>query len=279
MPYEAFKTDLNTLYNGCCTAVVASTTAGDNTHLMDLAEAMATDIYNLGDMPNEVPEALLEAYAHEFIKAVNMGFVATEGAAAQNEAMVAAIKHQVYQFSAAKSYTQMKQLTQALLDENDKLRTRSQYRQAAYQINDTHVNAWLNAEMDNCVCASEMAGKWVGIEANKDVFDLLEFDAILDSHTTQTCRSLNGTKLPPDDPFWDVYYLPNHYGERSTIKQLRHGTPTPADEVPSADIPVIFRTNLAKHRMVFPPGHPYFKEAPAEVIHQGNEAWLKATGK
>lgn len=244
---------------------------------MQLADALANDIYEAQQMPDAVPDALLNAYANQFLKAIQQGFVAAPGPA--SEAMLKAIQHQVYPFSAAKSYTQMKALTQALIDDTGALRTRSQYKQAAYAINDTHVNAWLNAEMDNCVCASQAAGNWVGYEANAHIFTLLEFDAILDSHTTATCIKLNGTKLPVDDPFWDVYYIPNHYGERGTIKQLRNGDATPASEVPTADIPQMFRVNLAKKRMVFPPEHPYFKEAPPEVIAQGNEAWKAAQKK
>lgn len=60
------------------------------------------------------------------------------------------------------------------------------------------------------------------------------YDSVLDSGTTELCRTLNGTILPADDPFWQTHYPPNHFGCRAGVRTLttkgaeRRGGVTPA---------------------------------------------------
>lgn len=47
------------------------------------------------------------------------------------------------------------------------------------------------------------------------------YDAVLDSSTSVICRSLHGTLLPADHPFWNTHYPPNHFGGcRSGVRTL-----------------------------------------------------------
>lgn len=180
--------------------------------------------------------------------------------------MLAALRRNVSQFSAAKNYTMMRQLTDALLDNEGKLRTFEQFKEAAFRITDDHTDRFLKAEYELAVAGGQMAGKWVDIEANKKVLPLLQFDAVMDTQTTALCRSLDGTILPVGHAFWNRFYPPNHWGCRSTVRQLSSGVVTPANKIPSADIPEMFKTNLGKGRLIFPKDHPYFIDLPTEVI-------------
>lgn len=47
------------------------------------------------------------------------------------------------------------------------------------------------------------------------------FDAVIDSHTTATCRICNQTLLPADSPWWDSHTPPLHFSCRSGIRNLR----------------------------------------------------------
>lgn len=128
-----------------------------------------------------------------------------------------------------------------------------------------------------------MASKWAGFKA--DGVTLLEFDAVLDTRTTQTCRELNGTVKPITDPFWRIYYPPNHYKERSTVRAVYGRTITPDEKIIYPDIPSMFRTNLGEQGLVFPKGHPYFKGLPAQAIADTDKTMTdakrsdKGTGK
>lgn len=47
------------------------------------------------------------------------------------------------------------------------------------------------------------------------------YDAVLDSRTTELCRSLDSTILPADHPFWKTHVPPLHHRCRSGIRNLR----------------------------------------------------------
>lgn len=46
------------------------------------------------------------------------------------------------------------------------------------------------------------------------------YDALLDSRTSSLCRSLHGTILRHDDPWWQTHYPPNHFNCRSGVRTL-----------------------------------------------------------
>lgn len=179
--------------------------------------------------------------------------------------MLKALQENVWHFSAAKNHTQLRELSQALVNKEGKLRTFAEFKLEAFKINSKHINQYLKAEYELAVTGGQMSSKWVDIQKNAETAPLLEFDAVMDKNTTEICRSLNGTILPINHPFWKTYYLPNHYGERSTIRQLSSGKITSEGNIPSADIPKMFQTNLAEDGLIFPKTHPYFIDNPDAV--------------
>ena len=176
--------------------------------------------------------------------------------------MLASLQSNTWTFSAAKNYTQLRQLSQALIGDDGKLRNYRSFREAAMIINNTHKDQYLKAEYKLAVAGGQMASKWVQIKENEGTLNMLEFDAVMDRRTSDICRPLNGTVLPVSDPFWSMYYPPNHFGCRSIVRQRAGRTATPHHDVPSAEIPPMFRTNLAAHGLVFPKGHAYFVDLP-----------------
>lgn len=90
----------------------------------------------------------------------------------------------------------------------------------------------------------------------------------MDGQTTGLCRSLHGTRLPISDNFWKIYYPLNHYDCRSTVRQVAYGKITSEDQIPSADIPPMFRTNLAEQGLIFPKDHAYFIDVPNHVLQK-----------
>jgi SPP1 gp7 family putative phage head morphogenesis protein len=182
--------------------------------------------------------------------------------------MLQALKDNVQHFSEAKNYHQLRELSDALIGDDGKLRSRSQFMEAAAKINEAYTSRYLAVEYELAVAGGQMSAKWVQIQANKDTLPLLEFDAVLDGQTTELCKSLNGVILPIGHPFWNTYYPPNHFNCRSTVRQRGTGKVTPADNIPSADIPNMFKTNLGKQGLIFPPDHPYFIDLPEELKKQ-----------
>lgn len=179
----------------------------------------------------------------------------------------ASLKSDVWQFSGAKNYQEMKAMTEALTGPDGKIVSYSEFKKAVGQIIDDHVG-WLQTEYRTAVASSQMAAKWVGITKDKKTLPLLQFDAVMDNHTTELCKGLNGVIKPIDDPFWDVYYPPNHFNCRSDVRQLASGTITPEDKIDYPDIPDMFRTNVAKQGLVFPAKSAYYKGLPDNVRTQ-----------
>jgi aspartyl-tRNA synthetase len=189
-----------------------------------LLEKMIRNIYRNG-MPATIDKKVTLHYANELWKGIVEGFgsdIPDVDFDTPDYTMLRHLQENVFQFSAAKNYQQLKALSQALTD-GDKVRTFSEFRTIAHSINNEHVNQWLKAEYDMAIGSSQAARMWTDFEANAEAMPLLEFDAIMDGHTTEICASLNGIVRPLNDHFWDIYYIPNHWGERSTIRQLSSG--------------------------------------------------------
>lgn len=197
--------------------------------------------------------------------------------------MLAMLQKNVWQFSGAQNYQQLRQLTNALINDDGTMRSKQEFLTAAAKIT-AEYNKYLGAEYDLAVNGAIMAGKWVDIEQQKYTFPLLQFDAVIDSQTTDLCRNLHNTILPAGHAFWNRFYPPNHWGCRSTVRQLTTGAITAPDKIPSADIPPMFQTNLGKQGLLFPQDHPYYQDIPTQVLQQSLSALRKqikheATGR
>lgn len=172
--------------------------------------------------------------------------------------MLAALQRNVVHFSNAKDYTMQRAMLDALIDEEGKLRSWSDFRTVAYSIGNIHKDAWLRAEYEQAVSSAQMAAKWKQFVATADIFPMLRYDAIMDNHTTITCEGLNGVQLPISHWFWTQYFPPNHWGCRSNVQQTSDTETTDLNKVALPDIPDMFRTNTAQNGLLYPPGHPYY---------------------
>jgi len=222
---------------------------------------MILNIYNLQGTDGSINEAVTKHISDKLWSGVVKGFggdLASFDFDTPDYNMLKALKENVWQFSSAKNYSQMRELSDALLDANGNLKSFEEFRDAARLINDKYLKTWLKTEYDLAVNGAQMASKWVRISADAGILPLLQFDAVLDSQTTDLCRGLDGTILPIDHPFWNRFYPPNHFNCRSTVRQLPSGTVTQEDKIPSSEIPPMFQTNLGKRGLIFPEDHPYF---------------------
>lgn len=170
-----------------------------------------------------------------------------------------ALQDDVIRFSSAKDDVMNRAMYRELVGPDGVIRTFGEFRKAAYEVADIHVHSWLKSEYNLAITSAQAASKWAGIERNREDLPLLYFDAIIDGHTTEICRAFDGVTLPIDNPFWDEYYIPNHYGERSTVRQLADGELTDISTIVFPEkIPAMFKVNLAKQKKLFPPDHPYY---------------------
>lgn len=234
-------------------------------------EAMLQKIYAMQGTDGSINEELVNYYAGKLWAGVMQGYGIDEAGITYESPdanMLKALKENVWQFAAAKNYEELREMSDALLDEAGNLVSFEKFREKAMLISDKHMKTWLRTEYDLAVAGGQMAGKWVDISKYAATLPYLQFDAVMDNQTTQLCQSLNGTILPVGHPFWNRFYPPNHFNCRSTVRQLASGVVTAEDKIPSADIPPMFQTNLGQRGLIFPPGHAYFVGIPDSVLNQ-----------
>jgi SPP1 gp7 family putative phage head morphogenesis protein len=223
-------------------------------------------IRNVYKGSTDVDMEVMSAYAKKMFQGVVKGYgesLTSVDYDTPDGEMLRRLQQNVWQFSGAKTYTQLRELSDALLDDEGKARSRRDFIDVASKIVDTQ-KRYLSAEYELAIAGAQMASKWADIGDD----DMLEFDAVMDNQTTSLCAGLNGTTLPASHSFWNINYPPNHFGCRSTVRVVYGKSSTPAGDIPRADIPPMFKTNLAKQGLIYPPDHAFFKNTPESVLEE-----------
>ena len=256
----------NVYHDSCCHDNKIELPSLNEGQIDDIIAEITNHIYKTKGTASLENTQLTRMYASKYWNAVKKGYgndLTDFDYTTPDWNMMASLNRDVYHFSAAKDYQQLKSLSQAVIGEDGKILSFSDFKNAASEINNEYVNTWLKTEYDLAVSGSKMAGKWVDIQESGA--PLLEFDAVMDNLTSALCSSLNGVVKPVNDPFWDIYYPPNHFRCRSTVKQRYSGAVTPSSSINYPDIPKMFQTNLAKDGLIFPKGSSYYKGLPADI--------------
>lgn len=169
-----------------------------------------------------------------------------------------------YRFAGFKTYHEMNEVCNLLDDGKGGLKPFTQFISDVNNIGQKHNENYLRSEYHLIEQSALMADKWEDISQGSERYDL-QYRTAGDEKVREEHARLNGTTLPPDDPFWDSYYPPNGYGCRCTVVQVRKGKYKRSDS--SAAIKTgnamtdgklsIFRFNPGKTRSAAPPKHPY----------------------
>jgi SPP1 gp7 family putative phage head morphogenesis protein len=180
--------------------------------------------------------------------------------------MLQRLTRDVWQFSSAKNYQEMRDLTNLLKDENGELRSFSDFKNEASKVTDRYNENWMETEYNTAVSSSQNAARWTEFQKDKDVIPNLEYQTVGDSAVRAEHQVLDGIVKHIDDVFWASHYPPNGWGCRCEAVQTLETSTTPANKTPDIVIPKMFRTNLASDSLVFPKGHPYYVEIPQHVL-------------
>ncbi len=184
--------------------------------------------------------------------------------------MLTRLVRDVWQFSGAKNYQQMRDLTLALKDEHGKLREYAEFKEVAEGIIEKYNESWLKSEYNFAVSSSQSAARWVEFEKEADVNPNLKYQTVGDDHVRLSHQVLDGIIKPIADSFWITHYPPNGWGCRcEAVQSLEgYGKVTPDKNIPVVDIPEMFKTNLAKTGLIYPKNHPYYIGVPKAEINK-----------
>lgn len=189
-----------------------------------------------------------------------------------------ALENNAFVFSGFKTFHAMREVGLSMLTDDGNIKLWPQFRDDVRLLNEHYNTNYLYAEYKHAMGTAQMAVKWQQIEKDGDRY-LLQYRTAGDDKVRDEHRLLDGTTLPPSDPFWASYYPPNGWGCRCTAVQVRR------DKYPQSDPALamkrgdnatdgvkqrIFRFNAGKTLQLFPPKHPYYKAPTAakKIIHE-----------
>jgi SPP1 gp7 family putative phage head morphogenesis protein len=188
----------------------------------------------------------------------------------QDKELLSELRSNIYLFSAAKTYQQIRTMSSALISDDGTIVPFKQFRENAEQTYDLFNKTWLRTEYDTAIGQAQNARKWLDIEKNADILPLLEYSAVMDKRTSDICRHLDGIIAPVNDPIWKKIAPLNHFNCRCLLLQLSEGVPTGMDakmeKVTEAETQMddLFKMNPGQSGYVFSKDHPYFDIAPRD---------------
>jgi len=178
-----------------------------------------------------------------------------------------ALENNAFIFSGFKTYHSLREVGLSLTTDGGDIKPYRDFLGDVRRINATYNHNYLYAEYNHAVGASLMAAKWQDFERDGDRYDL-QYRTAGDNRVREEHAILNGTTLPPSDPFWTEYLPPNGWNCRCTAVQVRKGkyptsdpelAKTRGDNCTEGEKRKIFRFNAGKSLQLFPPKHPYYK--------------------
>lgn len=187
--------------------------------------------------------------------------------------LVEELRANIYMFSAAKTYQEVRDMTDALVDEEGNLQSFAAFKEAAAGIFTQYNETYLQAEYDTAIGQGAMGMQWNKIIDQKEVLPLLKYTATVDELVCDICGPLDGVVAKVDDPIWDEFYPENHFRCRCTVEQLEEDEAKPSTEAEKdmateqvrGQMSPVFLMNAGKDQYVFSPDHPYFNVAPKDV--------------
>lgn len=175
--------------------------------------------------------------------------------------MLKALQENVYIFSAAKQYQQVRQ-TSALISKGGKVIPFSEFKKEARVIFEEFNENWLRTEYNSAISQASTAARWQDIVRQSVQFPMLTYQTVGDARVRPTHQALDNITRPVNDKFWNIYMPPNGWNCRCTVVQDDETETTDLSSfVAPDDVPLIFRFNAGKKKIIYSPKHPYFKVA------------------
>ena len=174
------------------------------------------------------------------------------------------LRNNVYVFSGAKQYHQVREMTEAIYDK-DRIKPFSEYKKTGTDIFKNYNETRLRAEYNAAISQSRSASMWMEIESNAELLPMLTYSTVGDGRVRPEHAMLNNISRPVNDRFWDNYFPPNGWNCRCTVLQTDSEDKTSLKGFKRPDtVPDVFMMNAGKDRIVFSDAHPHFTVAPKD---------------
>lgn len=219
-------------------------------------------IFGAGMMKEKPVRRLMEETATYLAKGIERGIEE----ASPTEAMVSSLRESAGIFSGFKTFHEMKEAADMLLDEQGNLKPFERFSKDVQKINADYNKHYLKTEYNFTVQSASMAARWEDQQDDGGGRYLLQYRTAGDSKVRESHRKLEGITLPASDPFWDKYYPPNGFNCRCTVAKVR-AAKYPAtdskkamkagDDATAGKYAEMFRFNPGKQRAAYPAYNSY----------------------
>lgn len=232
-------------------------------------ERLIREIYSNGRIPGGYDKKLANKVAVTISKAVAEGYGKKFTRVAWNSPdweQIRNLERNVYQFSFAKTYEQLKATTIALKDNDGNILPFGEFREIARRINGDYNAVYLPTEYDTAIGSAQMGARWVQFKGEEEDFPNATYRTAGDENVRPSHALLEGVTLSLSDPDIDRIWPPKGWRCRCDMEQSASREVTDKSKVVfPGDTPGIFQTNLGKNGLVFPADHPYFTHLPTLV--------------
>ena len=193
------------------------------------------------------------------------------------ESMTNHLLTNVYVFSGAKTYAELRELSDLLRDEKNEIKSFSKFFKDAREIHNNYNKNYLESEYLFATQSAQMASKWADFEKDGDEFNL-QYRTANDDRVRDSHQLLHDMTLPPSDPFWSKFFPPNGWRCRCNVVQVRKNRYPVTDSATANEhgekatytigaggknTSAMFRFNPGKEKVIFPQTHPYFPQSCA----------------
>lgn len=229
--------------------------------------ALIEGIYDGSITEYDLSVDLYKAIGEYFQKGLYKGFgMDLKDAAGKDLELLTELRENIWMFSAAKTFQEVKDIGALMYNENDELRSLKEFNDLGRDAYSLWNDTWGTTEYNTAEGQAQSASKWNEIEANKKLFPMIRYSAVIDDNTSDICLPLDGLVAPVDDPIWDTISPENHFNCRCVLLQEEETVEaTPADEkddrVKSVEDKMsdLFKMNPGKDGYIFKDDHPYFE--------------------
>jgi SPP1 gp7 family putative phage head morphogenesis protein len=228
-------------------------------------DTLAMAVYHGSITPRKLPREVYHVNARKIIKGVYEGYkkqLKDVAYGSPDYTMLNNLRNNVYMFSAAKTFSQVMQMSDSLV-KDDKVIPFTEFKNIVQSISDEYNVNYLAAEYGTAIAAAENASSWLRFEDQKQTLPYLKYSTIGDA--CDICAPLDGTTLKVDDPFWNTFYPPNHFNCRCLCTQEDDDAmETDSSVIDSREEKVgermddTFKINTGKREEIFSKDHPYF---------------------
>ena len=184
--------------------------------------------------------------------------------------VAAQLNRNIYTFSGAKTFQQVKDMSNFIVDAEGFIRPFRDFKASVDPIYSQYNEQWLRTEFDTAKAQARSAAKWQDIQADKEILPLLRYQTALDSLVRPEHADWVGLVFPVDHPFWSSNMPPNGFNCRCGTIQLE------ADEAPistmtnvTPNTDKLFSMNPGTDELIFKETgngrHPYFDVSRKDV--------------